>query len=411
MFSFRHLLQLAGRVALMLLAIGLLLEIVTRLAWWNDRPLALFDRQIMLLPLPLATEAQIEILEEWSKDTNTYLQFDPILGWSIKPSVTAEWEGHSYTSNSIGLRSLREYSLVAPEGVTRLAAFGPSFTHGDEVQGDETWEAQLEQARPDLEVMNWGVGGYGTDQAFLRYQTQGAAYRPDIVIIGFEEDNLSRNVNRFRPFFRPGTGLPLTKPVFVDGENGLVLVENPFDNFETFQDTLLNQPDRFLDMLCPHDFFCQRDRYQPLGLDAWHSFRFFRTFVSELEQPDQSKTSLIQEPYVQRVNFLLIQMFVEEVVRNGSIPLVLIFPELSSIQTHEAGGVTDYAAAVTLLREQNIQVIDLAPAFAHDKTSQNRIYADYYASEGGHFSALGNRVVAETLLWHLCSQGLLTSCP
>jgi hypothetical protein len=268
----------------------------------------------------------------------------------------------------------------------------------------------MEQARPDLEVMNWGVGGYGTDQAFLRYKTQGAAYQPDIVIIGFEEDNFRRNVNRFRPFFRPGTGLPLAKPTFIAGENGLELLENPFADFETFQNTLLYQPNRFLDLLCPHDFYCNREQYQAFPLDAFSSFRFFRTLAYELNRSDEAELPPFQDPSLQRVNFMLIQTFVTEVSRTGAIPIVLIFPELRSIRQHEAGQGTDYQAAITLLREKGLQVIDLAPAFVQAKTTENVAYSAYYASEGGHFNARGNQVVAQSLLWHLCSQGFLSGC-
>lgn len=388
----------------------LLFELTARLVWWNERPLTLFDKTIALLPVPLATESQLEILNEWAGRSDTYLQYDAVLGWSIRPATTAEWEGSTYSSNSIGLRSNREYALPPPVGVTRIGAFGPSFTHGDEVQGDETWQAQLEQLRPEVEAMNWGVGGYGTDQAFLRYQTQGAAYHPQIVIIGFEEDNLGRNVNRYRPYFRNTTGLPLTKPVFALRNGQTTLIENPFADFETFYDTLRDTPVRFLALTCPDDFFCRTEQYQPLPLDIFYSFRILRTLWFELTRPASPETALIDDPYVRQVNLGVLQTFVQEVVKNGATPIVLIFPELSSIQTQESGGVTPYAAAVETLRQQGVQVIDLAPAFVSDKISQNRFYSDYYASPGGHFNALGNQVVAQTVYWHLCSQGYLLDC-
>lgn len=388
----------------------LLLEIITRVVWWNDRSLTLFNKTVVLLPQPLATASQLAIMDEWAGRTDTYLQYDAALGWTIRPATTAEWEGSTYTSNSIGLRSNREYMITAPTGVTRIGAFGPSFTHGDEVQGHETWQAQLEQMRPDVEAMNWGVGGYGTDQAFLRYKTQGVAYHPQIVIIGFEEDNLGRNVNRYRPYFRQTTGLPLTKPVFALRDGRVTLIENPFADFATFYDTLRNDPARFLALTCPDDYFCQPERYQTLPLDMFYSFRFLKTLWFELNQPAPSETNLIEDPYIRQVNLGVLRTFVQEVINNGAVPIVLIFPELSSIQTQESGGVTPYAAAVEALRQQGVQVIDLAPAFVSNKTGQNGAYSDYYASPGGHFNALGNQVVAQTVYWHLCSQNLLADC-
>ena len=132
----------------------------------------------------------------------------------------------------------------------------------------------MEQSRADLEVMNWGVGGYGTDQAFLRYSMQGVAYRSQVVIIAYEEDNLRRNVNRYRPFVHAQTGLPLTKPVYVLAGDGLSLLENPFQSLAALREAATADPKRFLDAVCPNDFFCVRDRYEPSILDWLKSLSF-----------------------------------------------------------------------------------------------------------------------------------------
>ena len=63
---------------------------------------------------------------------------------------------------------------VPPPGSLRIAAFGDSFTHGDEVPNEDTWQEILMRAHPDVEAMNFGVGAYGLDQAFLHYQRDGA---------------------------------------------------------------------------------------------------------------------------------------------------------------------------------------------------------------------------------------------
>lgn len=408
-FSLHPLARLAGRFVVIFMITFLLLELATRLIWWNERTIFLFDKQLALLPLPLLSETQRESLATWAQNEANYLQFDPVLGWSIRPDVTAEWEGHTYTSNSIGIRSLREYELAVPAGVTRIASFGPSFTHGDEVQGHETWQAQMEQARPDLEVMNWGVGGYGTDQAFLRYQTQGAAYHPQIVIIGFEEENVARNVNRFRPFYRPGTGLPLTKPLFVTDTHGLRLLENPFNTFDDLYQTLLFNPDRFIDLVCPHDLFCNEQRYRRDGWDNLAGVRFLRTLAFEMSHNEADSRAAHQAGEAE-ITLRLGQMFIKEIIQNQAAPLVVVFPEQRTMAAYEQGQLPAYYAGVMAIRDQGIEVIDLAGAFAEVKRAQNLDYADFYASEGGHYNAFGNQIVAQTIIWHLCKQGLLQNC-
>ena len=49
------------------------------------------------------------------------------------------------------------------------SAFGDSMTHGDEVTDDEAWLHRLSE-RLGCNVQNFGVGGYGLDQAALRYE-------------------------------------------------------------------------------------------------------------------------------------------------------------------------------------------------------------------------------------------------
>ncbi len=390
----------------------LLLEIVARVLWWHDGAVTVQGKPIALLPLPLLSPSQVEILTQWVAKSDRYVQFDPVLGWSIRPQAKAVQDGAVFTANGAGMRSLREYAREKPTGITRLGTYGPSFTHGDEVSDEATFQAQLERQRPDLEVLNWGVGGYGTDQAFLRYQTQGAAYQQDIVIIGVEEDNLRRNVNYFRPFFRSQTGLPLTKPRFIENGNGdLTLLKNPFSDVPTFQAMVLQRPNEFLDLVCPYDNYCNRNRYQPQPLDIFKSYRFLRTLIYNTKQANSPETVMIADPQVQRVNFLLIKKFVQTVIANGSKPIILTFPERTSIEAHEKGKPTLYATGITLLRDHGLPVIDLAAAFVHAKQTEQANYLDYYASDGGHFNEHGNYIVGQTILAYLCQQNLVKNCP
>ena len=78
--------------------------------------------------------------------------------------------------------------------------FGDSFVYGNEVSDDDAWCAVLEASSDALEVLNYGVGGYGLDQAFLRFQREGMALHPDVVLIGFTPDDLGRVVNVYRRF-------------------------------------------------------------------------------------------------------------------------------------------------------------------------------------------------------------------
>ena len=125
--------------------------------------------------------------------------------------------------------------------------------HGDEVSDSETWEFALERAHPSWSVINYGVGGYGPDQAYLRYKATAASPRADLVIIGYMTENIQRVTNVFRPFYYSNTELPFSKPRYKIGQNKLVLIPNPLA--VTDYRLLLTSPDSVLRTLGTNDWY------------------------------------------------------------------------------------------------------------------------------------------------------------
>jgi hypothetical protein len=124
------------------------------------------------------------------------LGFDPYLGWAPTPDRVRREDGIVYLNNRRGLRADREYDEAPPVGVRRIAAFGDSFTYCAEVTQDDCWAARLARDLPTTEVLNFGVIGYGPDQAWLRYQRDGRPYSSCAVLIGYFSEDIDRVVNR-----------------------------------------------------------------------------------------------------------------------------------------------------------------------------------------------------------------------
>lgn len=142
------------------------------------------------------TPEDSEPLQKLIEGRTSYIAFSPAAGWSIKPNGV---QPPVYRANAQGIRADREFALTPPRGVTRIAAFGDSFTHGDGVTNQEMWTAVLEAALPGTEVLNFGVGAYGLDQAYLRYRLEGARFRSALVLIGLMTESPRRHVNVYRP--------------------------------------------------------------------------------------------------------------------------------------------------------------------------------------------------------------------
>ena len=126
-------------------------------------------------------------------------EYDETLGW--RP--VAGYASKAVRTNARGMRADREYSLAPEPGRRRIVVVGDSFAWGEEVNNSETLEAFLEHALPDSAVLNFAVHGTGTDQQLLRLRRDALPFAPDLVILGFFEDDLERNVMAFRDFAKP----------------------------------------------------------------------------------------------------------------------------------------------------------------------------------------------------------------
>jgi hypothetical protein len=110
---------------------------------------------------------------------------DPNLGFVHAPNTSAFLMGVDVRINSQGLRD-REYSHAKPEGVYRVLMLGDSTTLGWGVKAEETAAKILErQLGPQFEVINAGVGNYGTVQESTYYKTRGRLFHPDLVILQY----------------------------------------------------------------------------------------------------------------------------------------------------------------------------------------------------------------------------------
>jgi len=132
--------------------------------------------------------------------------YSPTRGWTLRSNVHG-WRAFDkgvLNSNSHGLRGRREYTYDKPAGVRRIEVFGDSFTFGEEVGDDATFAAQLQRLMgSSAEVMNFGVHGYGHDQMLLYFREEGVRYQPDLVVLGFVDWDMERNLLEFRDFAKP----------------------------------------------------------------------------------------------------------------------------------------------------------------------------------------------------------------
>jgi hypothetical protein len=75
-----------------------------------------------------------------------------------------------------------------------IGIFGCSFTHGWSVNDDETYPWLLQQQLPNCEVVNFGVGGYGTVHSLIQLRNAlDEERKPDVAVIAYCSFHDERN--------------------------------------------------------------------------------------------------------------------------------------------------------------------------------------------------------------------------
>lgn len=331
------------------------------------------------------------------------LVYDAKLGWSPRPNSQSADGFFSY--NSVGIRSApAEYSPQPPPGTLRIALFGDSFTHGSEVPFENTWgyylEDNLKKAGIEAEVINFGVDAYGIDQAYLRWKELGYKFSPDIVILGLQMENVIRNVNLIRPLYRSRTGIPFSKPRFVLNEDRLELLNVPtisperipviIENIETW------------DLVKYEYFFNPEDYQERIWLKsklAAFSLEVARPNANDENQSlfrDEDTWDLSKEPA--QLTLRIIQEFKQDVESQGRQFLIVRLPILKDVDYILADKAFPYAALLEKIDEENEIIYpereQLQEVIALYLSSANELFT---REGGGHYSAIGNQVIADTI--------------
>lgn len=167
----------------------------------------------------------------------------PERGRALRPGAEGWWtsEGRAYVRiNQDGFRD-RDHALDKGQGVYRIAVLGDSFSEAFQVPVDSTYWAILERELLDhvkageadphwlpglreskaVEVLNFGVSGYGTAHELLVLRGEVWKYTPDLILLQiFPVNDICDNGADFSvpwsPVFELKDGAPVLDRGFLD---------------------------------------------------------------------------------------------------------------------------------------------------------------------------------------------------
>jgi hypothetical protein len=326
------------------------------------------------------------------------LALDPVLGWRYRAGYSSATD----ELNGQGLRARHDYAITPADETLRVAGFGDSFIYANEVANGDAWSALLEAREDHLEVANYGVGGYGLDQALLRYRSEGRTLNPDVVLIGFATDDLRRVVNVYRRFIS-SVELPLTKPRFMLQPNqALVLLPNPFPTPEHYR-RLMDEPGSVRE-LGARDAWYSRTIYENPLYDRLASLRVGHALALRLDRRLFDPERLfVGDLFNERspafaLQVALLDAFSREVHEATSIPAVIMLPDRHSVARLRRGEPAVYAPLTRALLDRQVTVWDAGDAFRAATHPIDTLFAP-----GGHYSPTGNRILADWLAVRLAA--------
>ena len=205
----------AARVAGVLLGLLLLVVLGPKVGRWAGAqpwPQLFGSAARIALALALALVTAELMVRRWDSREPVWrkgkLEFrigrpDPRLGWVLVPSrATLLKNGRAkavhYRIDAWGDRARSEAASPDPSLPTLIVS-GESIAFGHALEYEETFAAILGD-RLDVQVVNVGVGGYGSDQAYLRFVDALARLdKPVAVLTVFLPVQLGRDLQDYRP--------------------------------------------------------------------------------------------------------------------------------------------------------------------------------------------------------------------
>ena len=189
-----------------------------------------------------------------------FYAYSTIRGWKLRAGATG-WqlsEGRAFVRvNRWGYRG-DNWSRIKPIGTLRIAVLGDSFVEAQQLPEQDTaceiLGRELAQMIPlirarhhpglkRIEVMNFGVDGYGTAQELFTLLEDVWQFSPDIVVLAFFPGNDIRNNSavlegdKCRPFFVPHGNAVVRGGPFEDSRRFHLQC---FLRFESYRSQLLN---------------------------------------------------------------------------------------------------------------------------------------------------------------------------
>lgn len=365
-----------------------------------------------------------------------FYQPDESRGYALRPNMEGWYrkEGAAYIRiNSDGLRD-REHAKAKSPNAIRIAVIGDSYPEALPVAIEETfWSVmagRLEQCGAfggrQIEVINFGVSGYGTAQELITLREHIWQYSPDLVMLTVTTNNdVSDNLRQLKK---------TDQVPYFSYRDGNLALDDSFKTTSAFRwrQSALNRLGRWIR---DHSRVIQAINQGHHGFKIWLAARRARNAAASSPSPaGDNQTGAAAASEELGIDNVIYRKLADETWTDAwSVTEKLIAQMRDEVQSHGAKfvvvtlsngiqvypdpnvrqifmkrvGVSDLFYPDNRLKEfatrEHIPVITLAPEM-QAYAEQNKVFLHGFGNNlgNGHWNQLGHRVAGEAIAQKLC---------
>lgn len=335
--------------------------------------------------------------------TESYANYErrllPTLGWP-QPNFLEIKKDFYDASGSRQIPAFPDPKLTPP----RISLYGDSFTEAWGVSNEQAWSNVLSLLL-NCRVSNFGVAGYGTDQAYLRF-LQNSQDPAEVVVLGIFPENIKRNVNQLRNLISTVT-ICQSKPRFILNHRGqLALVPIPSLSQAEYQN-IPSTPGRYF----RHEFFLpggpsgrQIAKFPYLWGMLKASYFILKNRgggenYQDFYRPDHPSRGL-------ELTAAIIKAFWHSAQERGKRPLIMIIPTPYDILIYQQEQKWNFQPLLDRLAKARLEYINAGTGIIQrlDGADRRTLYKPELSN---HLSVEGNRLLAAILYDYLTSRHIL----
>jgi|GEM_PF-3647410 len=303
--------------------------------------------------------------------------FDSQLGWNEAPSERNFVPGKQYVAQS----------------------YGDSFVKGDGVGPEETWQAHFEKLTGNA-ILNLGVGGYGLDQAVLKFEKYAPNYPTRIALLGLYPHMYRRMLSYHSFYYFPNReGFVFAfKPIFVNRAQRFELIPPPCVDAACLVEVLSNKNSDVWQDVARYDYWYHLNQEKPVP-----GFPNTIKYVQVLQQIRRT-----QREYRGAENYFfvnatafdlaeyLIQRFVNEARAMGMTPVCVMLYSPDDLRVIKSGIRLD-DKLLNFLASKGIPHLDTSQYILNQYSRDDRFESLSVSGTDRHMNSQGNRLIAEAL--------------